>query len=196
MCQSIQTTYKFCGCEGEFYQQKCPKPTATCHLLLGNPTNLKLTCYCEKHSSQNFKTVLQDQRDTARFNKEYNKILAKEEQQRGQLENRDRQSESLQLDGQAPLAIRERAQAAKEREEQIFLGLRNASICQNKRDIEEIRRNEREMEAYDQKWGERAMRRKYPIAKERAEVAKRREAQEKAIVKRAGVKKQGSCVVM
>jgi hypothetical protein len=79
MCQSIQTVYKFCECPGEFYRQRCPKPSATCHILLANPTDLQLTCYCEAHSSQTFKTIRQDQRDTARVNKEYGKVLAREE---------------------------------------------------------------------------------------------------------------------
>lgn len=84
MCQSIQTIYKFCGCPGEAYQQICPNPTATCKLLLRHPTKLQLTCYCEKHSSQTFKTVRQDRRDSALVTKEYNKIIAREERQKKQ----------------------------------------------------------------------------------------------------------------
>lgn len=200
MCQSIQTTYKFCGCQGKFYQQICPKPTTTCKLLLQNPADLKLTCYCEKHSSQTFKTVRQDQRDTARFDKEYNKILAREEQQRQKATNRGRLStRSSEQGDEEARARREQSQAAEERGEQIFLAERNASISQNKIEVAGSRQKEREMEAYGRKWGEFAMRRKYPVAKVRAEDAKRRKAQDKALVKKAEQitgKSAGRCVVM
>ena len=202
MCQSIQTIYKFCGCKGEFYQQTCPKPTATCKLLLQNPTDLKLTCYCEKHSSQTFKTVRQDQRDTARFNKEYDKILAREEQQRQKaVANHGKQSTRLSkqdLSVERARANRERSQAAEKGEEQIFLGKRNASIYQTKRDMAAFQQKEREMEAYGRRWGGYAMRRKDPLAKARAEEAKRGKAQEKGIMRRGGTrdKSDGICTVM
>lgn len=202
MCQSIQTIYKFCGCKGEFYQQTCPKPTATCKLLLQNPIDLKLTCYCEKHSSQTFKTVRQDQRDTARFNKEYDKILAREEQQRQKATaHHGKQSTRLSkqnLSVERARANRERSQAAGERGEQIFLGKWNASNCQTEGDMAAFQPEEREMEAYGRRWGVYAMRRKYPLAKARAEEAKRREAQEKAMARRDGTreKSDGMCTVM
>jgi hypothetical protein len=190
MCQSIQTIYKFCGCSGEFYQQKCPKPTATCQVLLRNPTKLQLTCYCEEHSSRPFKTVRQDQRDVARFNKEYNKILAREKQQSHRASRSTGQDEASASASQAagePLSSQER----------------NDLICQRQRDNADFRRKEREMEEYGRKWVEHAMRRKCPIAKSRAEDRKSRKAQEKAMMKRAGIKKLGfrdrsdrACVVM
>jgi hypothetical protein len=185
MCQSIQIIYKFCGCEGEFYQQTCPNPSATCKLLLHSPTTLKLTCYCEIHSSQTFKTVHQDQRDTARVNKEYNKILAREEQQRQKAPTRGGQTERpLTPTPDANHARRERSQTAQEREQQLFLADRKKSICEKQIEVAEFRQREREMEAYGRRWGKFALRRKYPIAKARAEDQKRRKRQEKAIAKR------------
>lgn len=169
MCQSIQYVYKFCGCLGELYEQRCPKPTPTCKLLLANPQHLKLTCYCEQHSSQTFKTIHQDQRDTARFNKEYNKILAREE--------------------------KERLHQPSERQKQILTEHRE-SLRQEQKGRAEFRHREREMEAYGQRFGKRAMRRKYPVARERYEEQKSREAQERPTSKRAGIKSDRRCVAM
>jgi hypothetical protein len=201
MCQSILTTYKFCGCTGSSYDQICPKPTATCKLLLHNPTTLQLTCYCDKHSSQTFKTVRQNDRDTARFNMEYNKILAKEEEQQQQRQaNRGRQTARLQAD-QRPARgrpSRERSLAAKEREQQIFIEDRNASIVREKREIAGFREREREMEAYGRKWGRWAMRRKYSIARERKEEERLRREKEREIERTARQLEEGGggCVVM
>ena len=82
-----------------------------------------------------------------------------------------------------------------ERQEQILREHRG-SLRQRQREMVEFRQREREMEAYGEKYGKRAMRKRYPVARERYEDQKRREAQEREIVKRAGVKSEGKCVVM
>jgi hypothetical protein len=81
----------------------------------------------------------------------------------------------------------------------IFLSERNASINQSKREIAEFRHREREMEAYGLKWGTWAMRRKYPIAKERAEEKKRRKEVESDINRRGRrvqKRNEGRCIVV
>jgi hypothetical protein len=78
MCQSTVTSYTFCGCTGATCQQKCPEPAPTCELLLAHPSRIKLQCYCEKHSSQTFKSRRKDERETQRVDKEYQKILQRE----------------------------------------------------------------------------------------------------------------------
>lgn len=74
----------------------------------------------------------------------------------------------------------------------------NTSVGQTGRDIAEFSQEEREMEAYGRKWGGHAMRRKYPLAKARAEDVKRRKAQEKVIMKTDGTRENsdGMCIVM
>ena len=78
MCQSLVTVYQFCGCTGAAYQQKCPEPSSTCELLLARSIPLKLQCYCERHSSQTFKSRRKDERESKRIDKEYQKILQRE----------------------------------------------------------------------------------------------------------------------
>jgi hypothetical protein len=75
MCQSLNTFYQFCGCTGAKYEQKCPEPSPTCEFLLARPTPVKLQCYCQKHSSQTFKSRLESERERKRIDKEYQKIL-------------------------------------------------------------------------------------------------------------------------
>jgi hypothetical protein len=78
MCQSTATTYAFCGCRGTTYQQNCPEPSSTCELLLARPSRTKLQCYCEKHSSQRFKSRREYGHENKRVNKEYQEILQRE----------------------------------------------------------------------------------------------------------------------
>jgi hypothetical protein len=206
MCQSIQTAYKFCGCQGEFYQQTCPEPTATCQLLLKNPTELKLTCYCEKHSSQTFKTVRKDQRDTARFNKEYNKILAREEQQRQQSPHRARPvtiTKRPRPGDSGARAKRETSQAGRARDQRIPPRQRNPSSSQTKTNqATAIRPQERRAKSYKSTWADGAMKRKDLIAqaRARAEEASRQKAQDNALAngetQTAQKRSLRSCLIM
>lgn len=205
MCQSVQLTYKFCGCDGEFYQQKCPKPTATCKLLLKNPINLPLTCHCEKHwppTSQ--AAVSREDRGSGRSDTAHRTTLASEEHRRQQAGGGDRSRGSAGQHEQALDAVRGRGRAAGARERQI-VEERDEWIRQRQREAAEFRQREREMEAYGQKWGRYAMRKKYPIAQARHEDAKRRKAQERAIAERGravrkhyGIRERsdGICAVM
>lgn len=86
----------------------------------------------------------------------------------------------------------------KGREEHIFLGKMKTSIGQTERDMAEYRQKEKEMKAYGRKWGGYAMRRKYPLAKARAEDTKRRKIQDTPIVRIDGTreKSDGMCIVM
>lgn len=82
MCQSVVTLYLFCGCHaGAAYEQRCSEPSSNCEYLLAKPTPLKLQCYCPEHSSQTFKSVREEKRDTKRVETEYRKILLRETQQ-------------------------------------------------------------------------------------------------------------------
>src|SRR5271163_2806202 len=81
MCQSLVTAYQFCGCTGATYEQKCPEPSSTCERILAGPTAVKLQCYCDKHSSQAFKSRHADESESKRINKEYQKILQREKRE-------------------------------------------------------------------------------------------------------------------
>src|SRR3954454_9854083 len=80
MCQSLNTSYQFCGCTGATYEQRCSEPSPTCELLLARPTPVKLQCYCPKHSSQTFKSRVEGrhERERKRIDKEIHQILVYE----------------------------------------------------------------------------------------------------------------------
>src|SRR3954447_13819678 len=66
MCQSLNTSYQFCGCTGATYEQRCSEPSPTWELLLARLTPVKLQCYCPKHSSQTFKSRVEGKHERER----------------------------------------------------------------------------------------------------------------------------------
>jgi hypothetical protein len=130
MCQSIVTNYAFCGCTGATYQQKCPEPSSTCELLLARPTPAKLQCYCEKHSSKPFKTRREDERESKRIDKEYQKIRQREKLQAESARHRKEEEESREKEIEALkyeefLAIdRKKAEEYRKRKAEKKAGLR------------------------------------------------------------------------
>lgn len=79
---------------------------------------------------------------------------------------------------------RERELAAEERRGQIHME-RWGEIRQRQKKVTEFWQKEREMEAFGQRFGQEALRRKYPIAQQRYDDAQRRKAQEQEIMQRA-----------
>jgi hypothetical protein len=186
MCQSLQFVYKFCSCQGEFYQETCSKPTATCKHLLENPIELKLSCYCEWHSSQTFKTVRQDIRDTSRITKEYNKILAKEEKRK------QSPKPSITRIKITNSPIPDASAAQQPSQPTHTANLRNSNKLQLKPLPSHTKPEPppatrplktKAKRYYGMSWTDRLLKRKDPIAqaRARAEDAARREAQESAI---------------
>ena len=103
MCQSLVTEYQFCGCKGATYEQKCPEPSSICELILAQPSPIKIQCYCEKHSSQTFKSRREDERKSKRIDREYQKILRRErerllEEKESALRKREEENEALKYE--------------------------------------------------------------------------------------------------
>lgn len=129
MCQSIRTVYVFCRCTGATYQQKCPEPSSACEPLLARPTPLKLQCYCERHSSQAFKSHRKSERERKRIDKEYQKIRQRErlesESARARKEEEQRENEIEALKYQEFLEWdRRKVEAYRSRKAEREAGLR------------------------------------------------------------------------
>jgi len=174
---------------------------------LENPTELKLSCYCEWHSSQTFKTIRQDTRDTTRFTKEYNKILAKEERQRNQSPQPSiRPITATDPSGPDAPAAQETSQTTHTKNQRNSTKLQRKALPNHPKPAGASAMwpfKSKAKRYYGMSWTDRLMKRKDPIAqaRARAEDAARRKAQESAIANEGAQTPQKnsmlrSCLIM